>query len=297
MVSKKQTAKNEIIGEECGADLPVIFNYLDYRDFLRDLCAARKKINPHFSYRYVSEKVGIRSGGFFSWVLQGKRNISDRLVLDLARFFKLGKAQSAYFEQLVEFNQAATHEERRHAFDKLVTMRRGNVRQVGGDQSEFYLQWYYPAFRELLAIMPISDESLDGAASALSPRIKVSEARQAVSLLERLGMAKKNEQGFYERTDAVISSKERVPPVALHDYQIGCIELAAAALDRFAAGERELSTVTMSIDEDSYGKILERMALLRSEVMEIARSTRRASRVMQLNMQFFPLSRKNGGQS
>jgi len=296
MVGKKQTADCGSI-EEYGADLPIIFNYLDYRAFLRDLCAAGKKRNPHFSYRYVSEKVGIRSGGFFSWVLQGKRNISDRLALDLARFFRLGKAQGAYFEQLVKFNQAATHEERRHAFDKLITMRRGNVKQVEGDQGEFYLQWYYPAFRELLSTMPINDDSLALAAAALSPQIKVSEARQAMSLLVRLGMAKKNDRGFYERTDAVISSKGRIPPVALHGYQAGCIELAASALDRFAAGEREFSTVTMSIDDDSYRKILERLALLRSEVMEIARSTRKASRVMQLNMQFFPLSRKNGGHS
>lgn len=269
--------------------LPDLFAYLDYRKYLRDLCAARKKVQPYFSYRYLSQKVRIRSAGFFSMVLQGKRNISERLVLELARFFKLSGNETAYFELLVSFNQASTHEERKHAFEKLLTMRRGAVKQVGADQFEYYRRWYYSALRELVAIMKITDDNHAEVARVLAPPIKPAEVRKALGVLSALGMiTRKN--GVYERTDAVISSKEQVPMVALHGFQIDAMELAKEALDRFERNEREFSTVTMGIDDDAYLRVLERLALFRAEVMEIARSVRKPSRVMQLNMQYFPLA-------
>ena len=294
MGNKKAVSSKTASGDKETGTLPSVFTYLDYRQYLRDFCTAKKKITPHFSYRYLSEKVGIKSGGFFSWVLRGKRNISDRLVLDLARFCRLDKHEAAYFELLVAFNQASTHEERRHAFDKLLSMRRGSVKQVEEDQSEFYRKWYYSSVRELVEVVTVTDENHPDIASFLSPSIKPAEIEKAIALLVRVGMIRKNERGVYERTDAVISSKEHVPLVALHDYQISCMELAKAAFDRFGKNERELSTVTMSIDNEAYMKIIERLAMFRAEVMEIARSVKKPSRVMQLNLQFFPLSRQRG---
>lgn len=274
-------------------ELPDIFTYLDYRKYLRDLCEAKKNVLPHFSYRYLSQKVHIKSAGFFSWVLQGKRNISDRLVLELARFFKMNKSQTTYFEALVTFNQANTHEERKHAFEKLLTMRRGTVKQVDEDQIEFYRKWYYSAIRELLPIVEITDGNAGKVGAMLSPAVKPAEMREALSVLERLGMARKNEKGIYKRTEAVLSSRENIPFVALHDFQIGSMELAKSALDTFEKNERELSTVTMSIDDDAYLRIVEQTAMFRATVMEIARSVKRPTRVMQLNMQLFPLSVRN----
>lgn len=270
--------------------IPDIFEYLDYRRFLYDICEMRKELNPHFSYRYLSQKLNIKSAGFLSWVLQGKRNISARLVIEIARFFKLNNTESAYFENLVTFNQATTHEERRHAFDKILIMRRGIVKQVEVDACEFYRKWYYPALRELVAVMSITDNSVNDVATKLYPPVKVNEIKDALATLLRLKLVIKDENGVYQRTDQVISSRENIPLVALHDYQISCLEIAKATIDAFEKSDRELSTVTMSIDNEAYMSIIDRLAVMRREVMEIARSVKKPTRVMQLNMQYFPLT-------
>jgi uncharacterized protein (TIGR02147 family) len=292
MSIKQASSGTSPSAEKKTGELPSVFAYLDYRKYLADYSAARKMVQPHFSYRFLSEKVGIRSGGFFSWVLQGKRNISDRLLFDIARFFKMDRHETAYFKLLVSFNQASVHEERKEAFDRLLSMRRGCVRQIDEDQSEFYRKWYYPAVRELVAVTEITDDTVSDAALQLSPSIKPVELEKSLALLTRLGLIVKNNHGVYERTEAVISSKERVPLVMLHDFQVGCMDLARESIDRFEKSERELSTITMSIDSDAYLLIIERLALLRAEVMEIARAVKTPSRVMQLNLQIFPLSRE-----
>lgn len=46
-----------------------IFCYTDYRKFLFDFYEAKKRSTPHFSHRYVAQKVGFSSSGFFSKII------------------------------------------------------------------------------------------------------------------------------------------------------------------------------------------------------------------------------------
>lgn len=282
---------NNIYPDSENCSRPDILTYLDYRTYLKDLCVFKKCKNPHFSYRYLSKKLNIRSAGYFSWVLQGKRNISGKLLLDIAAFFKMNKNQTEYFELLVNYNQAGTYDERKRNFLKLLSMRRGVVKQVENDKHEFYLNWYYSALRELVQVFPINDKNIADAAKMLSPPVSTEEIRRSIELLVRLGFISKNEKGFYTQVHSAISSKGAIEPVVIQNYQISCMNLAAEAFDSFKQDERQMSTVTMSIDKDSYEIILDRIASIRSEIMEIARSVSKPDRVMQLNFQFFPLTR------
>ena len=270
---------------------PDLFCYTDYRSFLKDLCSEKQKRNPHFSYRYISNKINIKSTGFFSSVLQGKRNLSERIVLDLTRFLRFNVRQTEYFTLLVKYNQAKTHDERRYAFDKLFSMRRGVVRQIEQDQYEFYQYWYCSALRELTEIIRVNDHNLQEIADMLSPPISLSEIRNGIEILVRLGMLRKTENGSYERVDEVITSGGQVQPVVIQNFQISCMELARRAFDAFEKRERQMSTITMSVDKNGYERILQKLAATRDEIMEIARSAGKPDRIMQLNMQYFPLTR------
>jgi uncharacterized protein (TIGR02147 family) len=273
--------------------MATIFEYLNYREFLRDLCAEKQKSNAHFSYRYLSQKINIRSPGFLSWVIQGKRNISSQLTVKLGKALKLGVRESEYFDHLVRFNQAKDPDQKQHEYEKLLSFRRGKVTQVTADQYEFYEKWYYAALRELVALCPIRDD-YKLAASLLEPRITPAEAKAGMELLTRLGMVGKNSVGIYVRTDAVISSLEPVDPAAVHRFQIVCMELAKRALAGVSRCGRDISTLTLSVDEKALAQIGERIATLRSEILEIARAVNAPDRVMQLNVQLFPLSRSCG---
>jgi uncharacterized protein (TIGR02147 family) len=270
-----------------------LFEYLNYREFLRDFCTEKQKTNPHFSYRFLSQKIGLRSPGFLSWVIQGKRNISNQLIVKLARAMRMNSREAEYFDHLVRCNQAKDREEKQYEYEKLLSFRRGRIAQVTVDQYEFYEKWYYVALRELVAICSISDD-YKTAALLLEPRIAPAEAKAGLELLMRLGMVRKNRKGVYERTDAVITSKGEVDPAAVHRFQIASMELAAGALSRISRNLRDISSCTLSVDEHAFLKINERIAALRAEVLELARGVEQPDRVMQLNIQLFPLSRIHG---
>jgi uncharacterized protein (TIGR02147 family) len=272
--------------------MPDIFSYLDYRLFLKDAFEERKRANPHFSLRYISKKTGIKSTGFLSMVLNGKRNLSESLILELAYLFKLNKKERDYFRHLVSFNQARSHREKTHFYQEILTLQRKPVRTVTEDQYEFYTKWYYPAIRELVAVYDVTDETIPLLARTLRPPVKPEEVRSALTVLARLGLIIKTGTGTYKRTDAVISSGVlSAKPLAIQNFQLAAIDLAKSAIDRFTDKERELSTLTMSIDPDTAALIRRKIAALRSEIMEHARAVANPTQVFQLNMQLFPLSR------
>jgi uncharacterized protein (TIGR02147 family) len=280
-----------IKGTNCMID---IFAYTDYRTFLKDLLAEKQQSTGAFSYRQISQKAGIRSTGFFSWVLQGKRNISYRVTKELIRILKMNQSEGEYFTVLVRYNQARTIVERKHFFDELVTFKRKGYVAITPDQYEFYSHWYYAALRELVAIVRISDEMNAQTAKLLSPAIRPSEVKQGLEVLSKLGMIRKTDNGFYERIDDVVSTGLQIEAVAVQSYQIACMELAKQAYDRFPRQQREMSSVTMSVDDTAMGAIMERLRKAREDIIEIARATDKPSRVVQLNIQVFPLSNEPG---
>ena len=54
---------------------PNVFEYTDYRKFLKDYYEDNKGKKPYFSYRYLSKKAGINASAFFKYVIEGKRGL------------------------------------------------------------------------------------------------------------------------------------------------------------------------------------------------------------------------------
>ncbi len=230
--------------------------------------------------------------GFLSMVLSGKRNISEKLIIELSRILKLNKKERNYFRSLVYFNQAQTHSEKNHFYQEILSLQKGPVRTVTQNQYEFYDKWYYAAIRELVAIHQITDENYPLLAKLIKPSVKPGEVKSALELLTRLNIISKNKKGIYKRTDAVITSGKPMHSFAIQNFQLAALDLAKSALDRFNRDERELSTLTMSIDKNGYDLIRKKLAKLRSEIMELSRSVQDPQQVFQLNLQLFPLSER-----
>jgi uncharacterized protein (TIGR02147 family) len=270
-----------------------IFSYTDYRSYLKDACEEVRKAKPFFSYRYIAQKAGLKSVGFISWVIKGERNMSASLTHKVGGILKLSKREAEYFDLLVNHNQAKTVEERQYYLNRMVAFRSTRTTVVERDRDQYYSRWYYSAIRELVNLTEIRDESK--VARLLAPPISRAEAREALQLLERLGMIRKADSGVYERIDAALISGPGVDPAIIHGFQTATMRLAEAALHEFPKEERDISTVTLSCNSKDLGRIRERIRQMRDEITEIACSSENADGAFQLNTQFFPLTKKMTG--
>ena len=182
-----------------------LFEYLNYREFLRDSYEERHKGDWRFSHRYIADRAGF-DASMFNKILQGKRNLTSRLVSVFADIFCNDDREKAYFADMVAFNQAKNHSESRQYLEKLVATKECKVENVAKDQFEYFDHWYHAVIRELVTFYPyVGDDSALGL--MVRPPITASQVRSSIALLERLSMIKKNEQtGFYEQTQGLISS-------------------------------------------------------------------------------------------
>lgn len=266
-----------------------LFEYLNYREFLRDAYEERHASDWRFSHRFIAEKVGF-DGSMFNKILQGKRNLTSRQVSIFADIFCKDDREKKYFADMVAFNQAKNHSESRQFLEKLVATKECKVETVAKDQFEYFDNWYHAVIRELVTFYPYVG---DAAALGLMvrPPITASQVKSSIALLERLSMIRKNpETGLYEQTQGLISSGSESYSTAVNSYIQQNLDVATSAMDRFSREERNLSTLAFGCDENTYNELVEMVRRFRREVLAKVGQCQKPNRVFQLGMQLFPLS-------
>lgn len=266
-----------------------IFEYIDYRKFLGDAYAERRKESSKFSYRYIAGKVGFSSPGFFANVLKGKKDISLKLVLKFAELFKLNRKEREYFETLVMFNKATGTSEKKEYLDRLLAMRGSGVKKVDAHQWEYFEKWHHTAVRELIALKPFRGD-FRSLAAMVNPPISAAEAKKSIELLERLDLIRKGEDGVYTRTDAAISAGDAISKTLLNAYQIEAMDLAKHALEHLPPSARNFSTLTLSISGPTYEAMVELLREFRRKMLDMAQNSQEVDRVYQMNFHVFPVS-------
>lgn len=273
--------------------MPDIYAYYDYQKYLNDFYQEKKSQHAYFSYRYISQKVGIDHALVIK-IFQGKRHLSSRSIQAFSDLLGLSKRKAEYFEFLVLYGKAKTDRETKRYFEKLLSFTSVDSHRVESDRYEFYKKWYYSVVRELVRIYQMRDD-FRTLARLVEPAITPAQAKKAVGLLQRLGFIRKNVQGFFEQTDRFITTGDQWRSMAIRSFQKECMALASQVLDSIPKDERDISTVTITLDDEGFEKARDRVAALQKELVDISAACGLVNRVYQINLQVFPLSKKVDG--
>jgi|WetSurMetagenome_2_1015567.scaffolds.fasta_scaffold236424_1 uncharacterized protein (TIGR02147 family) len=267
-----------------------IYCYYNYHKYLSDFYSEKKSSFPYFSYRYIGQKVGI-DHGLVVKIFQGKRHVSARAIPAFAALLGLSRRKSEYFELMVLYGKAKTDSLIKHYFEKLLSFSGVEEHRVESDKYEFYQKWYYTAVREILHLHRFRDD-YEWLANMVEPAITLTEAKKAVALLERLSFIKRNDAGFFELTSRFITTGPQWRSIAIRSYQKEVMTLAMQAIDTVPKEERDISTVTVTLDDTGFAQARDRIAALQKELVEISAACKRVNRAYQVNLQIFPITKK-----
>jgi uncharacterized protein (TIGR02147 family) len=266
-----------------------LYQHTDYRAFLREWFAEAKETQVAMSYRFLASKLSL-DPGFLVHVFHGQKHLAEAHIPAVVKILKLKSGESEYFRRLVLFGKAKGAAETKRRFEELMESREGQVRHIEAKEHRYYQEWYIPVVRCLLGTFEFRGD-WDDLARRLRPSITSAQAKEAVSVLRKLGLVTKNDQGVWEPTDSHLSSGDAWTGHAVLGFQKQMAELASIGLDEIGKEEREISTLTFGIPAEELADLREMVREFRGKLARWAISKESADTVFQMNIQLFPVSK------
>lgn len=269
-----------------------IFEYQNFRIYLKDYYAEQKATKKNFSYRFFSEKAGVNSPTFLYYVIENKRNLTESSVLKISQAIGHSREESEYFSSLVFFNQAKTINEKTHYYSKLLEIRRPlDVQTIDADRYEYYTKWYHSVIREVASFLDFKGD-FTRLGAFLIPSISGHEAKESVLLLERLGFLERDEQGhFHQTSNLVLGRPSPLQAFQIEKFQREMLQMAIKAYDSLTIDQRMSTSTTLSVSAKTIALFKLRLREFQHDIMEIARMDDQQEQSIQITMNLFPVSR------
>lgn len=267
-----------------------VFEYTDYRTFLRDWYEAAKRGGGSLSYRSFAQRAGLKSINFYKFVMDGVRNLTADSAAKFALGLRLNKQETEFFKKLVLYTQAKTHEEKNRRYQDLLRSRKySQLKPIEREQYEYYATWYHPVVRELV-VSKDCDGTSEWIAGRLSPAITPAQAEKSVELLEKLGFVERTEDGRWRQASSIVSTGAELKSHIVHNYHKLVLDLTKRVIDETPVERRDVSTMTLGVVRGRVPELKRLIQNFRQEVLKAVASDTEPEEVVQLNIQMFPLT-------
>jgi uncharacterized protein (TIGR02147 family) len=266
-----------------------VFRFRDYREFLAAFYAHAKAAGS--SYRGFARAAGLGAPNYLKLVIDGKRNLSKEMAGRFAAACRLNAESTEYFELLVAFNQADNDAERNVLHERLSRFARfRSAQRIDVAQHEYHASWFIPVVRELVSC-PGFVEDAAWIAAQLEPAISEKEATHALDVLERLGLLERGDHGQLVQASRAVTTGQQASGLHIRNYHAEVLQRAVRAMHEIPAEDRYISALTLSGSAATWAEVMRRVIAFRQELVALCDADPAPSRVIQLNLQLFPLTR------
>ena len=269
---------------------PSVFQYVDFRLFLRDALMHRRHISPKYSLETLARRTGCLTKSHLSLILAGKRGLTNQRAQALGKALSLSDGALKYYLNLVQFNQAKDNTQREHHLSAMMTsIQRNSSANIPLESYKVIENWHCLAVREL-ARMPNFDPTPSSVSARLKGLMSVSEARRAIKALTDTGLLTE-ENGSLRPSEETLRTTDEINSLAIRKYHASCLDLAKKILDVDAVEDREFGSINLILRPSEKPKLKELIKNFREQVLTLAADEGASdARVTQINIQMFDLS-------
>jgi len=275
---------------------PSVYDYLDFRDYLRDAYAHRKALNPRFSENafVLAAGFGRNSRGYLGLVVKGKRNLTAKSIVGFARALNLSAQEALFFENMVHFCQAESEKERVFFFERLKLASQGVESapiKLLDSQLRFLNEWHLVVLRELVCLADFS-EDIEWMHRRLGGQISKEKINQGLDDLMNLGHIRRSSAGKLEQSDPVVLFKD-----AKHNFKNSAnlhrtfAQRAAEAMTEAPYEKRAAQLITLSVPAPAFEELRKEMqAITENLLKKYATPNDGAQHVVQLGIQLLQVT-------
>ena len=265
----------------------------DYRDFLKEYYDRRKAEMPLYSYRMMGDKLGLDSSYLYR-VLQKKQHLPAHALPAAKDILALSGRQAEYFELLYSAAVTKDKGKREELMAKALSLRDVHLHDLKQAELKLLENWWIPAVRAYLELNG-GVVNLKQIAKDICPPITEEQAKEAIDTLLEVGLIKKMASGKLALTDAHLTVGGPEKAKAVRHFQKEVLRLAAESLENTPVEERNVSTLTLSVDQVCFDDLGDMLKEFRRLIQKRVDGAKNPDRVMQLSMAFYPVAQKNRG--
>lgn len=271
-----------------------VFDYLDFREYLKDKYLKTKETNSHLSIRAFAKKAGLKTHGYLKMIIDGKRRLTYEVMQKFIRALKITGKEKKYFETLVFYNQEEDSQIKDEYFAKLNKIRPHTKRYLLEQHQHNYLsRHYYVCIREMV-VLPGFKEDPRWLAKRLWPPVKPTEAQEALDTLVRLGMLKR-EKGKLKQVESYVDTFEKHTPISESGlFHEASLDKAKFALKHIPQTKRSFQALTIPMQQGVFDKVAQQFYDLLDKVVDEINDNPGTNYedVYQINFQIFPVTQK-----
>lgn len=268
-----------------------IFDYKDHKEYINFLIQSQRQKDTKLTYRMIAKKLGFSSSNFLILIIQGKRNISEKSITALNRYFKHSRSESLYFKNLVLFNQTTDLEKKLEYSKRLLTSTVSKKHHnLNAEMISYYANSLNIILRELVWLKDF-EEDTTWIANKLVSNVNKTDIKKSIDTLLQLNLLKRDATGKLTATHDSVSTPDNIKIEMLRTFHIDMITRALKSFNEVDLSLRNISSVTVPIKLEQLPILEEKIADFRASVIKAISDTDKADEVYQLNIQLFPLTK------
>ncbi|MGZ6398652.1 MAG: TIGR02147 family protein [Bdellovibrio sp.] len=267
-----------------------IYEYDNYRQFLRDFYEHSRQADSKFSFRYFAKLAGFQSPNYLKLVMDGRRNLALPGIEKCAVALKFNEEEKFFFTNLVLLNQATSIDEKQEYAAELLSCKGYKKLHPLQEHQFIYLtKWYMVPIREMVNWRQFKEDP-EWIAKHLCPPISSEEAKEALETLFAINLLKRDTHGNIIQAESHLSTGDEVTGAYAAQFHREMMIKAAESIDLISRDKREISAITLGITEKNIKIVKDMVQQFRKDLLEVAGQEQGSTRIYQLNLQFFPLA-------
>lgn len=264
-----------------------LWTSVDYRSFLREWLEIERARRPAVSLRWMAQRLAM-DASLLSKILAQERHLSHSRVQPVCDLLGIEGAEAEYFRLCVHYAKAKGHSEAQACFARMAELRRVSPVPLDDVQVAYWESWIHVALRSLLSCGRFGDD-WDRLGAMLRPRQSARKVREAVLLLERIGLAFRDETGIWQVRDAFLRDGSPAQAPMVRHFHRQSLLLSLESIESIPKDLRDLSSLTVSIPPEGYPRLAEMIREFRSRVLATVAGMDAPDRVYQMSIQLIPL--------
>lgn len=272
-----------------------IYQYCNYREYLKDYYLLEKSKKTGFTYARFSLNAGLGSPNYLKLVIDCKKNLTQENIIKFSKALCLEGYESDYFETLVFFNQSKKDLEKSFYQEKMIRIKDSTGRSEQKKLEEFEFEsiakWSYHAVM-LLTNLPDFRESPKWISKKLYNLVSEEEASHILERLLVIGLIKYDESGVLKQTYKQVQTKDELNRLGARLFYEGLFNRVNETFQIDEASERELGNYMVGISAEQLPEIRKRARKFLREINQLALENPSPERIYSFSFSAIPLSIK-----